>query len=210
MVRSPDRCDFSDLPRLLGQQCLCCCGLKQPHVCQETLLIDHLGCLWSFPHLSHVLLVSPVIHFSLWEEMFLDIWNFYSLLLLKTHHKGRLIERLFVCQCSKPYKTFMNENQRGGTKSRFMEIRQSYFCMWCVSQSCSLFTRVQISWSVKPSYRKKLQANSKRPIMHHYKLCENVQSHWPDVSGVGATEVNTRRRCWRLLENLENKPSFHG
>lgn len=83
--------------------------------------------------------MSPVIHFSLWEEMFLGIWNFYSLLLLKTHHKGRLIERLFVWH-------LWMKTKRWRTKSKFMEIRQSYFCMWCVSQSCSLFTRVQISW----------------------------------------------------------------
>lgn len=28
--------------------------------------------------------------------------------------------------------------------------------------------------------------------MHHYKLCENVQSaHWADVCGAGATKVST-------------------
>lgn len=39
--------------------------------------------------------------------------------------------------------------------------------------------------------------------MHHYKLCENVQSaHWADVCGAGATKVSTEEGAafWIICE----------
>lgn len=42
--------------------------------------------------------------------------------------------------------------------------------------------------------------------MHHYKLCENVQSaHWADVCGAGATKVSTEEGAafWTICEHRE-------
>lgn len=59
--------------------------------------------------------------------------------------------------------------------------------------------------------RRKIQVNSKWIKIHHYKLRENIQfAYWPDVSGAGASKVNTEIRCCALdYRRTENLCSFH-